>query len=479
MMIWNEFSLLTTIIAALSALLLLYVARAQAHEIIRRAAMLLHRVLRLSARACLRAAQRLRLRNHEVSKALVEALMERQLERRFLRIEKLVERDLTNYQKLAAGINQQLTAINEDYEASSQVPAAAPEWIEAVDAIAALQSNERNGKVISKILEDLHKTVQQHQREVMREHRWTVSSRHKLLSSLRPKWRKLGKMLEHIDSNIEGLTFRLHQVDQHMGQFELLTTGTRQGLMSSMLMRFVIALSFVSLGVGAAWVNVQLLDSSLVPVLSQGQLGDLPLTYIVSTLHIAITLMAAIMLTESLRITHLFPLMGAITRRGRNMLVATGGVLLGAMVGVEVLALVSAPVSNAGETSLLTQLMLVGIGGVMPLVLALVVIPLEYLLCTVRPVLGSCLQFFLSVSAIVLRLVGSMMLELGKIVSVGYDIVIFIPLCFERLLRNQRLRRRQEEEKKEKTNLLPATLEDVPNVTTLRFGSGGRKDKGS
>ncbi len=475
MTVWSDYPQLAMMAAPLLALLLMYLLRNQAHALILRSSRLLHGQLRLVAQACIRSGQRMRLRNHEVIKALAEALMERQLERRFMRIEQLVERDLNNYQLLAAQINQQLLAINEDYEASSEVPDASPEWISAVDAIANLTESERNSEVMGKILADIHNTVKQHQRDAMREHRWTVSARHKVLSSLRPQWRQLSKLLEHIDHNIDILRRRLHQVDKHMGQFEMLTAGSGQGIMSSMLMRFVIALCFVMVGIGAAWVNVQLLQGPLVEVMSQRQIGGLPLAEMVALLHIGITLVAATMISESLRITHFFPLIGAMTKRGRNALIWVGSSLLLLLATIEALALLGeAPVvPMAIQLSGLSRGILVVLGIVMPVMLSLIVIPLEYLLHTVRPVFGSAIQISLHMSALVLRMFASLSLNLGRIIVHCYDVVIFLPLLIDRYWHSRQQRKQEVVTTVKSTEVM--TQEDAMNVTSLRFGVSDRR----
>ncbi|MEE8056277.1 MAG: hypothetical protein V3T17_00350 [Pseudomonadales bacterium] len=479
MTIWSDYPLMAMLAIPVLALLLMYQLRAYAHALIIRFATLLHGQFRLAARACLRSEQRIRLRNHEVTKALAEALMERQMERRFMRIEQLVERDLDNYQTLSADVKQQLVRINEDYEASSEVPDASPEWIAAVDAIASLQGGERNSEVVSKILAEIHNTVKQHQRDAMREHRWTVSARHKLLSGLRPQWRRLDKMLEHIGHNIDVLRQRLRQVDRHMGQFEMLTAGSGQGIMSSMLMRFVTALCFVMVGVGAAWINLQLLQEPLAEVMTQRQIGGVSLAGLVALLHIAITLVAATMISDSLRITHFFPLIGAMTRRGRNTLIGVGGSLLLLLAAIEALALLGTSTATdasiaigATELSGISLWILLALGAVMPVMLASIVIPLEYLLHTVRPVVGSVIQVLLHMSALVLRLVASLFLNVGKFAVQCYDAVIFLPLSLERswLLRRQRKAAAVGAEKR----VQPPKYE-TQNVTALRFGATERR----
>lgn len=472
MTVYADYPVLTLVLALPLLFLLMYLIRPHAHELISSCARLLYSQARLLSKACLRAAQRLRLRNHELTKTLVEALMERQLERRFMRIEKLVERDLANYQKLSAAINRQLVVIDEDYVDSAKVPEVSPEWVSAVDAIASLQGNERNTEVVGKILEDMHQTVQSHHRDALREHRWTVSSRHKVLTRLRPHWRKLSKMLQHIDNNIDVLRLRLRQVDQHMSQFEMLTAGSGQGVMSSMLMRFLSSSCFVLVGLGAAAINWQLLSQAAMAMMPvQELIGNVSITQVLVGLHIATTLIAATMVSEGLRITHLFPLVSAMTRRGRQAMILTGAGLLFALTTIEVLALLGSPLAaTSAAMSGVSTWLLMAIGIVMPLVLALGVIPLEYMLHTVRPVAGSVLQLLLHVSGLLFRLLGSLLLHAGRLLVSCYDLVIFVPLRLER----EWVARRQGRHEPSVNVLLPeggvsGQRDDATNVTTLKL----------
>lgn len=470
---WSGYPLYALILIPLLTLILMYLIREQSHALILRAAKLLHGQLRLLARSCLYAAQRIRLRNHEVTKALAESLMERQLERRFMRIETLVERDLANYQKLSTDINTRLVVMDGDYEESTLVPDVSPEWVAAVERLASLEGEDRNNAVMGKILADMHATVQEHQREAMREHRWTVSARHKVLSGLRPQWRKLSKLLEHIDHNIDVLRQRLRLIDKQMSQFEMLTAGSGQGIMASMLMRFIIALCFVLVGVGAAWVNMQLLQEPLAEVFAQRQIGGLPLAEMVALLHVGITLVAATMIFESLRVTHLLPLMGAMSKRGRHVLVAIGGVLLLLLAGIEALGLLGASavtassVANTAELSGMSQGILVILGVVMPLVLALVVIPLEYLLHTVRPILGGAVHMLMHFSSLVLRLLAGFALHMGRFTVNCYDLLIFLPLWIEASWKSRAAAAVLANAAA--TEALSDTV-DSRNVTAIRFG---------
>lgn len=466
MELWTDYSLQIAVLGPLLGLALMYVLRHQAHAMLLRIARTMYRLLRLAARGCLRAEQRIRLRNHEVTKALAESLMERQLERRFMRIERLVERDLDNYQKLSMQINQQLSAINDDYESSSLVPDPSPEWVGAVEAIANLEGDQRNSEVMAKILGEIHNTVREHQREALREHRWTVSARHKVLAGLRPQWRKLAKLLEHVDHNIEILRQRLRQVDKHMGQFELLTAGSGQGIMSSMFMRFVIALGFVVLGAAAAWVNLQLTQQPLARVLEQQSMGELTLAPALALLHIGVTLVAAALVTESLRVTHLLPLAGAMGRRGRAALLWIGAGLLALTLVLESTALLGVSAEGGLALGGISAALLAMMAVATSLVVAVSVVPLEYLLHTVRPVVGSLLQVCLHLLAMATRLLASLASELGRFATLVYDAIIFLPLMLEREVIRQRRALQPEAIAVE----APAAQEMTPrNVTALRL----------
>lgn len=471
----SEYPIVSLLAVAVLVLIIMVLIRIQAHQLIRIGSRLIYNQLRLISRASLQTAQRIRLRNHEVTKALAEALMERQLERRFMRIEKLVERDLSSYQKLAASINRQLTAIGEDYAKSAQVPEVSPEWVSAVEAIATMKEEPRNSEVISKILDDMHSTIQQHQRDALREQRWTVTARHKVLSRLHPQWRKLAKMLQRIDNNIEVLRYRLRQVDQHMGQFEMLTAGSGKGIMSSMLMRFVSSLCFVMVGVAAAWINWHLLHQPLVDLLPAKPLGELSLAGVVASLHIGMTIIAATLITESFRITHLFPLVAAMTRRGRHTMIFTGSVLLAALTIMEALALFGAPVTMASVVNLgVSDLLLVVLGVVMPLMLSMVMIPMEYMLNTVRPVLGSLTQQLLHAMALLLRLAASLVLHGGKLLIQVYDLVIFVPLLIQRDIKT---RQQKPVEATAQSQPAASTEVDPEKVTKLSFGPVNKENR--
>lgn len=429
---WTQHPIPFVITLALLVMVLMYLVRAPSHRIILRLMHLLRVQLRMMAQVCLRAEQRMRLRNYEVTKALAEQLVQRRVEREFIRVEKMLEKDLDNYRKMAASVNSQLALINQDYQDSSHVPPPAPEWIAAVDSIAALDTGDRNSEMMGKILADMHQTIQNHQRESLREYRWSVSARHKTLAGLRPQWQKLNKILSIIDAKMDALNNRLKQLDLHMSRFEMMASGSSYGFMSSVLVRFVASGLFVMIGVVTAIAHVELLQPALIELLSGQQVLGGSLAIFISVLLVAMTLMASLILFDSLRATHLLPLMAATSRRGRcALLCGAGGLLMGLSLIAGVLMSGTLVLDQAVVEVSLSQWTLMALGVSTSIVIALTVIPLEYFLHTVRPVTSSMAQLVLHGLAFSLRMLAAMSTEAGKLLVQLYDLVIFVPLRIE------------------------------------------------
>lgn len=433
--------------AALLLWMVMTLLRQPAHRLLLRLGRLAQSQFRLLARSLFTAAHRVRLRNHEVVNALARELMERRLERDFMRIEALVEKDLAHYQTLAAAINQQISDINRDFEASALTPPLPPQWIEAVDAIAGLELTAQNSDVIQRILADIHHTVKEHQREAMREHRWQVGARHRLLSNLRPHWRKLGKVLQQVGGNIESLDYRLRHIDQQMERYEALQASPEHGIMASVLVRCLVSTLFVVAGAVAASVLFVLVDKPLGQLLPLAVQQQLPLSAWFSALFLVMLLSFSALALDGLRLTHLLPLMAAMTQRGRMLLI---GVAMTALVTLSTLAAIGvAYYSTASNDVMALQsvsgAILLTLTLALCLLVALVVIPLEYMLYTLRPTLGVILQWSLQLSGVSCRLVSALAMQLSRVLVIVYDLIVYLPRRWQNLAQGLRQQRRRDQ----------------------------------
>jgi hypothetical protein len=74
------------------------------------------------------------------------------------------------------------------------------------------------------------------------------------------------------------------------------------------------------------------------------------------------------------------------------------------------------------------------LGFTLPFALAFVAIPLEYFIQSSRTVFGNGLVFVLRGLALLLRIIGVVVKQVGNALCMLYDAVIFVPLLIERMV---------------------------------------------
>jgi hypothetical protein len=158
-------------------------------------------------------------------------------------------------------------------------------------------------------------------------------------------------------------------------------------------------------------------------------------------------------LMESLRITRLFPVIGALTDKMRvRMMITTFAILLlmatieaGLAYMREVLLsdelATSALLRGDNSESLvsahlwITTAAQMGMGFVLPFALVFVAIPLETFVHSLRTVVGLTGIAVLQVLALILRLLGNGCRHLGALAQRLYDLPLFVPLWIEGRMR--------------------------------------------
>ncbi len=454
-------ALLWTLVGVL-LMLLGYLARVHAHRLIERAARGGQRWLRLAGRGCAALSQRIDTRNREVMLALQFEITRRQLEREFHRVAAAVEQDMTKFQHLERAITEHITVLAEDFERSTQVPPAAPGWIGAVDAIAKLQA-ENNPEAVARVLSDIHTSVQDQQRETMREYRWAVNARHKILADLRPLWRRAANLVESVGRDSRDLLARAHRIDTLMAAFRELCAHRADARIESFLARWVVALLLTGAAVGLAIVNAALLTEPLAQVL--GAASAAPPAWVAAAYTLALVAVA-LLLSEATQVTRLLPLIGGLPRNTRIMLTAMATVLLLALAAGESLLLTEVE-ALAGLSESAANWSLAGLGFLLPLMLALLSPALESLLATSRPVLAALTAQLLGFSAVLLRLGAGLWLELGRLLHHLFDLAIIVPTAAaEALERRRRARQGQPE----------SPPPPAANVTAVNFEKGRKAE---
>jgi hypothetical protein len=455
LIIWPGSPVLSLIIEFVIAILLLYLARGPAHKAIYSLSAIIHSGLRLMARSVLLGEKRLVERNREVILATGARAAERLIEREFYRVDAVVKRDMSGYPALQHKLGDQIAHIDEDYRESTEVPVPSPDWVKAVDTLAKLPS--KGDSWIANILGEIHKTAQAQYKNTMEEYRKAVSVRHSLLEKMMPYWRRLSQTLDQVDKTIIGLHERSKVIDSRMAEYEDIRNQSDKAvrmLTSSAMTQFFIAALVLLIAIGGAVINFNLIALPMSEMVGGGSyIGNFKTSNIAALVIILVEVAMGLYLMESLRITHLFPVIGHMDDKMRTRMIWVTFSILLILAGVEsalafmrdriaadmqALRHALATVETAQPVS--SWIPTVGqmvMGFILPFALTFVAIPLESFVQSSRTVFGSAVAGLLRLIGFGLRLLGNMVRYIGEFLVNIYDLLIFPPLWLENLIRNK------------------------------------------
>lgn len=442
------------LLLAVIVIVVLYISRRPAHRAIISLSRVVHNAMRLSAQSVMSVESRLALRNREVLLAAGREAKERMIDREFERIDATVRRDLSEYPAMHRILNEEITAIEEDYQASIEVPPEPPGWIKAVEAVAKIPS--KGDPMVGNILEDIHHSLVKANTASIEEYRKASHKRHDRLRNMMPHWRKVLKVLVNVDKNVTSILSRSQTIDRHMGDYEGIVKGEDMAirmLSSSSLQQFFTSLVVMIIAAGIAMVNFQLIArpmSEMVGGTTSLFLG-FQLNQIAAMIMILVEMTLGIFLMESLRITKLFPIVGALNDKLRIriawflfiMLLSLASIEAGLGFTREILmeadqatgALLRGEEAGAlaleSSVSWITTGSQMALGFILPFVLMFVAIPFETFVQSFRTVLGIFSVGALRSLAWLLRFIGTIFKFLGKSLLHVYDLIIFLPLFIE------------------------------------------------
>lgn len=448
---WASFSL-----TLLVSVIVLYLARSYAHQAIGGLFSMLANIFKLASKAADSTRTQLKERNREVLLEQGYEQVARDLEREFFEISRFVQRDLGGYPQLQRRIQEEISQIHDDYQESGQVPVSLPEWVDAVDSVAKIKSSEKGSALNSKILEQIHQSAEQQHRENLEAAREDAAERHKLLKSMTRYWRKLSDSVDEVGDRLKEIVTRSNNIDKHMAKFNEINEGQEsvvRALRSSSITQFLIAAIVVVIALGGAYFNFHLIALPMSEMVGSTQrVAGVKVADLAALVIICLETTAGIFLLESLRITKLFPLIGAMDEKGRRIIAIASGVVLvtlastesalafmrdqiagdlanlrASLAGVEA----NAGLVHSGMSEWIPLAANMTLGFILPLALTMIAIPLEYLLQTGRTVVGGIIEVALSMCTLVLRTVSATLKRLGKFTINLYDFIIAVPLWIE------------------------------------------------
>lgn len=443
---WPVLSALLWIVLIVTAL---FFARPTAHALILATGRSLYKVFRTASLAVGKAQTNLAERNREVLLAAGREAKERIVEREFHRINETVRKDLANYSALHRNLSESIRRIEDDHQEAVDVPPDPPGWVKAVEAVAAIDSKDSRVGVGS-VLSDIHKSLVKAHKEAMVAYHEASGKRHSLLRKMRPEWREIQQTLGSVGKNVESLLSRSSTIDRHMQEYEDIVKGEDRAvsvLSSSSLVYFFVSALVLVVAVGGATINFSLIARPMAEMVGgTSLLGGYKTADIAALVIILVEISMGLFLMESLRITRLFPVIGALPDKTRVRMIWITFTMLFLLASVEAgLAFMrevllhdelatSALLRGDGIAVIgndymwITTAAQMGMGFILPFALTFVAIPLETFVHSLRTIVGLLAIAVLQVASVLLRLLGSGFRYLSVLAAQLYDLPLFIPL---------------------------------------------------
>ena len=440
--------LLVLLIAAL------YFARDTAHQAIQAAAGALAQGLRVASHSVTRAQEHLAARNREVLLAAGRESKERVVEREFMRVADTVRKDLAGYPDMHRRLSEAIQRIEEDQEKAVEVPPEVPGWAQAVKVVAELDARNAGAEILT----DIHKSMVKAHAEAMNDYRKASSERHVLLRRMMPDWRLIQEVLGRVNKSVESVIGRSQAIDRTMQEYESIVRGEDRAvsvLSSSSIVYFFVSALVLAVATAGTAVNFTLIARPMAEMVGgTNYIGTWRTADIAALVIIMVEISMGLFLMESLRVTRLFPVIGALSDKMRVRMMITTFMILLLMASIEAglaymreVLLLDEMATNAllrGDSSgtmvnahlWITTAAQMGMGFVLPFALVFVAIPLETFVHSLRTMVGLVGSALLRALALLLRVLGNASRHLGALARRVYDLPLFVPLWIEARMRD-------------------------------------------
>jgi hypothetical protein len=239
-----------------------------------------------------------------------------------------------------------------------------------------------------------------------------------------------------------------------MDEYEKIRSGSdkaARALSTSAMTQFAIAGLVLLIAIGGAIINFNLIALPMSEMVGGASyIGPFKTSDVAGLVIILVELTMGLFLMESLRITRLFPIIGAMDDKMRHRMIIVTFTLLAILAGVEsALAFMRDRIahdmealrhtlSGAEQAGLTTSLIpMVGqmvMGFILPFALTFVAIPLEMFVSSSRTVLGGLMAWLLRMFAFLLRLLGNVGFYTGRFIVNVYDLAIFPTIWLEGII---------------------------------------------
>lgn len=453
LMLWSDQPVASLAIWVAVLVIVLYLARQPAHQLINTSGRAIYRFMRSAAKAVAHIEARAINRNKEIILAQGRESTEKIIEREFIRINEIVARDLSHYPALHRELTDAIDQLENDYQAAADAPPLPPEWLSVVQTITGLP--KQGDPLVSSILENIQNEVVTAHEQTLKAYQKSSAERLRLLNALQPQWRALANKLSKTKDVVAITQERADAVDKHMANYGAIRDSEdtiARSLTASSLTQFFIAGLVLFVAVMGGLINFQLIAAPMSEMVGgSSYTGGFKTSDIAALVIIMVEIAMGLFLLESLRITKLFPVIAHMDDKLRKRMMFVTFSILFILAGIEaslaymrdLLALDREALkqSLAGVSAMNTEFRWIPsigqmvMGFILPFALAFVAIPLESFIHASRTVLGVMTVAILRTLIISLRLTGGLAHQLSKMMVFGYDMVITVPLGIENWVR--------------------------------------------
>ena len=298
--------------------------------------------------------------------------------------------------------------------------------------------------------------------KTLAEYRRAYEGRHKILNGFMPFWRSLDKTFGQVDKKLTGLQDTSAKIDAQMEKYEQINKKTdkaEHALTVSAFTQFAISLLVLLIAIGGALVNFKLIALPFSEMVGAGDYltNTLRMSDVAALVIIFLEATMGLFVMETLRITHLFPLIANMNERMRRRmlwtalvflvvfaLIEAGLALMRDMLAADRQALVQS-LASAQQVAppdpllrLIPTTAQMVLGFFLPFALAFVAVPLESFVYSLRTVGGAFLVMLVRVGGFILRVLGNLVRQLCRVLIAMYDVIIVLPLLIERVVKATR-----------------------------------------
>ena len=443
---------LSLLLWVLIGLTVLYLARRPFQQVIDTLSRLIYNSMRLAATALKIAADHLQTLNREVLFAHGIDQAQRQSERELDRISDAVQRKLATYPQLERQIKERLLTMEADHRNSAEVPQDLPNWVNILNAIAAIPS--AGDPMVERALQDIHKTLKTQYKTALENHRKAMSTRHRILSRMLPRWNSTEKRLNQLQNAIAQLSDDCVSVDRSVATLEsvrLRADVTKRRLLFSSTSQFVTSSLLLGVFTIGAIINFNLIALPMSEMLGgHSYMAGFHTSDVAGVLMVCLQVVLGIFLMDAAQVTRLLSSIGGMNDKKRAWFFWSVLAMLTILAGVESsmafirdriasdmqaleqsLAGMNPPSAAASHITVISQMIL---GFLLPCILATAAIPIESVIRSSRILLGMVSVWALRLVIFLLRLSGSLVCRTGRGIIRIYDLIIFPAIWLEDLI---------------------------------------------